>query len=295
MLTVSRSGILYTQRFSLEDGSVTLSVPIEEKHIPNLNIQVDLVGAAPRTSDQGEPMPDVPPRPAYASGQLDLNIPPLQRNLSLQVTPDQQELEPGGETILTVVLKDAGGQPVPEAELAVVVVDEAILALTNYQLADPISVFYSDRPSYLESLYSRASIVLIDPLALANTANARLATQEVSKNVEGQREYAMPAAAPMPTMAAAAQDQAATAPEPIRVRTNFNPLATFAPDVRTDSNGRSTGDDQITRQPDPIPDHGGRCRPRWQPLWHGRVQPGRSLAADGPPFSTPFPQFWRPF
>ena len=32
--------------------------------------------------------------------------------------------------------------PCSDAELAVVVVDEAILALTNYQLADPISIFY---------------------------------------------------------------------------------------------------------------------------------------------------------
>ena len=52
---------------------------------------------------------------------------------------------------LNVVLKDADGQPVADAELAVVVVDEAILALTNYQLPDPISVFYTDRPSDLSS------------------------------------------------------------------------------------------------------------------------------------------------
>ena len=31
------------------------------------------------------------------------------------------------------------------AELAVVVVDEAVLALTNYQLADPLSAFYQQR------------------------------------------------------------------------------------------------------------------------------------------------------
>ena len=55
-------------------------------------------------------------------------------------------LEPGGETTLTVKVKDAGGQPVSEAEVAVVVVDEAILALSNYQLADPLATFYTDRP-----------------------------------------------------------------------------------------------------------------------------------------------------
>ena len=144
-----------------------INIPIEEKHIPNLNIQVDLVGSAPRTDDQGETLDNVPPRPAYASGQLNLKIPPLQRTLSLQVTPDQSALEPGSETALNVIVKDAHGLPVPDAELAVVVVDEAILALTNYQLSDPLSVFYAERSSYLSSIYSRASIILADPQALA--------------------------------------------------------------------------------------------------------------------------------
>ncbi|MEO5887741.1 MAG: Ig-like domain-containing protein, partial [Anaerolineales bacterium] len=171
MLTVSRSGILYTTRFHVEDGSATLNIPIEEEHIPNLNIQVDLVGSAPRTDDQGEALANVPPRPAYAMAQLNLSIPPLQRTLSLQAVPDQSKLEPGGETTLTVTVKDANGLPVSDTELAVVVVDEAILALTNYQLSDPLNVFYADRPSYLESIYGRASIVLADPQLLARVAS----------------------------------------------------------------------------------------------------------------------------
>ncbi|MGD8633915.1 MAG: MG2 domain-containing protein, partial [Anaerolineales bacterium] len=36
LLTVARSGILYTQRFLIENGTITLKVPIEDKHIPNL-------------------------------------------------------------------------------------------------------------------------------------------------------------------------------------------------------------------------------------------------------------------
>ncbi|MCK4727026.1 MAG: hypothetical protein KAT29_14540, partial [Anaerolineales bacterium] len=42
MLTVTRSGVLYTERFQLEDGSYTLQIPISEEHIPNLHLQVDL-------------------------------------------------------------------------------------------------------------------------------------------------------------------------------------------------------------------------------------------------------------
>jgi alpha-2-macroglobulin len=236
LLTVSRSGILYTQRFRIEQDSITLQVPIEEKYTPNLSIQVDVNGATPRNSDQGKALPDIPPRPAFASGQLGLSIPPLQRQLSLLVTPEQSELEPGGETALDLVVKDANGEPVPNAELAVVVVDEAILALSNYQLADPLLTFYSYRPAGLSSLYGRASIVLADPQALAQSASLALERGAVAE-----------APAAMATMAPSATQMAAdagglapgAAPEPIRVRVDFNPLAVFAPQVRTDASGQA--------------------------------------------------------
>jgi uncharacterized protein YfaS (alpha-2-macroglobulin family) len=255
LLTVTRSGILYTERFRIDQGTLTLQVPIEEKHIPNLYVQVDVVGSAPRTDDEGEVLTDVPARPAYASGQLNLSIPPLQRTLALQVIPKETELEPGGETILDVVLKDADGAPVSGAELAVVVVDEAILALTNYQLADPISVFYQQRPSDLSSRYSRASIILIDPMALAEAAEvggelAVQATTALEKEMV-EEGYALPAAAPEDRALANGRGGGAAEPEPIRIRMDFNPLATFAPEVRTDVNGEArvevTLPDNLTR------------------------------------------------
>jgi len=236
MLTVTRSGILYTTRFQIENGSATLNIPIEEEYIPNLNIQVDLVGSAPRTDDQGELLKNVPPRPAYASGQLNLSIPPLQRTLALQVTPDQNKLEPGGETTLSVIVKDANGLPVPNAELAVVVVDEAILALTNYQLSDPLSVFYTDRPSFLTSIYGRGSIILADPQSLARETRQAYTSLEFGAGTAGGAPVATeaPAAAEAP-----GENNSANAQAPINIRSDFNPLATFAPTVRTGSNGEA--------------------------------------------------------
>ncbi len=239
LLTVSRSGILYTTRFQVEDGTATLRIPIEEEHIPNLNIQVDLAGSALRVDDKGETLKNVPPRPAFATGQLNLSIPPLKRTLSLQVTPEQNKLEPGGETTLTVIVKDANNEPVADAELAVVVVDEAILALTNYQLSDPLAVFYTDRPSYLSSIYGRASIVLADPQSFARDQQSSLRTQKDSAlNGFG---FPVPAAAPEATamMEMAAEMPPQPQQAPINVRSDFNPLATFAPVVRTGSNGEA--------------------------------------------------------
>lgn len=251
LLTVSRSGILYTERFRIEEDTTTLKVPIEDKHLPNLHIQVDVVGAAPRLDEKGDIITEVPPRPAYATGQLNLRIPPLQRTLSLQVSPRETELEPGGETTIDLVLTDAGGRPIAGAELAVVVVDEAILALSNYQLADPMAVFYRERPADLSSHYSRSSIVLADPQALAEAAETGsevVVEKEVQTTLMVEEAMEMPAAAPEED---AIGDRAGPEPTPIQMRTDFNPLATFAPTVRTDANGRAKVDvklpDNLTR------------------------------------------------
>ena len=241
LLTVNRDGLVYTERFSIEDSTYTLSIPIEEAHVPNLHIQVDVNGAAPRTGDQGEELPGVPPRPAFASGTLNLPVPPAQRTLALTVTPEQTELEPGGETTLDLRLVDATGAPVANAELAVVVVDEAILGLTGYQMADPLETFYSERQMDWMSIYARSSIVLANPMVFDQGAGGRaMATQAVMDKGEMDGAIEAPAAAaPEEAMEESARDMAtgAQTQEPIRMRIDFNPLAVFAPGVRTDADG----------------------------------------------------------
>ena len=178
-----------------------------------------------------------------------MSIPPRPRTLSLQVKPDQAQLEPGAETTLTVQVKDAFGQPVSDAELAVVVVDDAILALTNYQLADPLSIFYSARPAYLAAVYSRSSLILADPLVLAQqTANQGLARDGMSGAMPMATQTMLLEAAPAPAMKSAGEQAA-----PIQVRSDFNPLAAFAPTVRT-------GFDGSARVPVKLPDNLTRYR-----------------------------------
>ncbi|GAB4479371.1 MAG: MG2 domain-containing protein [Anaerolineales bacterium] len=232
LLTVSREGILISQRFQVdESGSAILRIPIEESHIPNLNVQVDLVGATPRSDAAGVPQPDQPPRPAYAVGSLTLNIPPLTRTLLVSVTPEQSQLEPGAETYVAIFVKDASGQPLANAEVAVVVVDEAILSLTQYQLGNPLVAFYPKRYSAMESRYGRASLILADPLALAREAS--------EKSIPMVFEALPPMATMMPRSPSMAADEAAEAAAPIPLRLDFNPLAVFAPTAQTDRAGKA--------------------------------------------------------
>ena len=87
LLTLRRSGLVTTERFVMTGPSYTLKIPIKEGYIPNLWAQVDLVGAAPRTDDAGQAKSDLPKRPAFATGELNLAVPPLQRALTRDCGP----------------------------------------------------------------------------------------------------------------------------------------------------------------------------------------------------------------
>jgi uncharacterized protein YfaS (alpha-2-macroglobulin family) len=253
LLTISRGGIVESRAFALDGNAATLEIPIEERYIPNVSIQVNVNGTAPRLDDKGQPLADGVLRPAYGSGSLDLSVPPLDRTLTVTVTPAAASLAPGESSSLALAVVDAAGQPVADAELAVVVVDEAVLALSNYQLTDPLTVFYASRSANLSSTYGRSSLVLANPESIPTGAGGMGGGGEVVAELAFN---AMPMAAPMATAAMAAPDGAMmrdvntlmipgmgeekAAPQPIGVRSNFNPLALFAPAVRTDAAGQAT-------------------------------------------------------
>jgi alpha-2-macroglobulin len=248
LMTVSRGGLLYSETFTVADGAATLRVPISEAHIPNLDVMVELVGAVARTDVAGQPIEGAPPRPAYATGQVGISIPPLSRELGVAVAARDEALAPGGETTIDVTVRDARGEPVDGAEVAVVVVDEAVLALTGYQLVDPLGVFYPQRWSRLYAQYGRATVVLANPDELpvsVDVATERVATEAMAVAGEAMPEeaamdMAVEAPAPMATAAVANVAGQPEAADPIEIRTDFNPLAVFAPEVVTGVGGQAT-------------------------------------------------------
>jgi hypothetical protein len=242
VLSLRRGGILRTERFHMSGASHTLRVKIEEGWTPNVHVQVDLVGAAPRTTDAGLPDPALPTRPAYATGSLNLTIPPRKRTLALSVTPREKAMEPGGATVLDVALRDAAGQPVAGGEVAVVVVDEAILSLTGYRVPDPLQAFYAERPSDVHAdSHLRAAVVLGRPQELSAESKDRLgALGGVASTMEQSAAFAL--ASPVPQSAPAAKmmrSRANEEPQPIRTRVDFNALALFAASLPTDAGGRA--------------------------------------------------------
>jgi uncharacterized protein YfaS (alpha-2-macroglobulin family) len=237
LLTLRRSGILRRERFRLTGSSHTLQLKLEEAWTPNVHMQVDLVGAAPR-GDAGGTRAKHAGRPAFAVGHLNLPVPPLERTLALEVKPREKALSPGGETVLDVALQDAAGKPAAGAEVAVVVVDEAVLSLTGYRLPDPVQVFYAPREEGVRDHHSRASVLLARPEDEAPQAEM-LEQAALPRGAGGAMPVPAPTpAAQAPNFAKAAREKK-EAPVPIRMRTDFSALALFAPSVLTDATGRA--------------------------------------------------------
>lgn len=246
VLTLRRSGIIKTERFTMKTSTHVLNVKLEDAHVPNLYVQVDLAGAAARQNDQGEIDPKLPKRPAYATGTLNLPVPAVERTLKVAALPKESALEPGAETSIAVTVNSADGQPVAGAEVAIVVVDESVLALSGHRIGNPLDAFYQARSPDARDYHNRAHVWLASPELLADADKA----EESRSRAPAERAYkaknGAPPGQPAPEAKMAMRSEAmadaessgAEANTPITLRTNFDALALFAPAAATDASGR---------------------------------------------------------
>ncbi|MGD9562291.1 MAG: alpha-2-macroglobulin family protein [Pyrinomonadaceae bacterium] len=270
VLTLRRDGIVKTERFSMKDSSITLKIPLDEKYLPNIHAQVDLVGAAERNADtpvrnEGEARKKdadksvrVPPRPAYASGNINLSISTASRKLAVSAEAKDKTLAPGGETKVNIEVKDNTGEPVANSEVAVVIVDEAVLALSGYSVSDPMSIFYTDRGTGTTDHHLRKDVLLGNPddvkpppppsSEVLNTSDASIITRQIQTLPTAGRATNLAKMSPGIAGVSGVREEAQA---PINLRENFDALAVWSPSVKTDSNGRATVDvklpDNLTR------------------------------------------------
>lgn len=237
VVTIRRSGLLSAERFTMNESSYTLRVPIAEAMTPNVAVQVDLVGSAMRVDDEGNALTNVPKRPAFASGEIKLEIPPVRRRLSITATPRETVLEPGAETVIDVAVKDASGRSVAGADTAVVVVDESVLTLAGYSLLDPLTYFYPEREANVDDYHLREKVILANPEEAMEGgggagggvmgAQSRLA---LSMGVVNTSNMSMSEVVTVTGSVPEGQ---------MSVRQNFNALAVFAASLATDARGQA--------------------------------------------------------
>lgn len=277
VLVIDRSGLVSQERFRIDRGVYVASIPIRDSDTPGFRVAVTTFGEAPRVDSEGIADKSLPPRPAYASGELQLTIRPDARTLKVLPSPAVDAIEPGSKTSISVAVTDAAGKPVKGAEVVLIAADEAVLALAGYQLPDPFEVFLSPRAQRVRMEDSRAHLVISgQPIrpptqALADEGPADDSARPAEEAAAGLSVEKAEAATPSPPSAGRTKDaqlsgkkrsmapgkadknqaQASKTQGPLKIRKSFDAMLAFRPTLLTGADGKTTVEvelpDSLTR------------------------------------------------
>jgi hypothetical protein len=145
LLTVRGAGVQETRRFRIEASSHDLRIPITDAHISGVSVRVDAVDAERGVN--------------FGFGEVRLTVPPHRRALDVSITPRDTLAAPGAETVIEVEVRDADGRIAADAEVALWMVDESILALGGYSVHDPLEIFYAQRHAYIQDQHTRRWVI----------------------------------------------------------------------------------------------------------------------------------------
>ncbi len=123
-VSLEGKGLYWTRIVKVKGGTATVEVPIESSHAPNVFLEAVFV--------KGDKL---------YRGSKKLKVPPVEKQIQVELTSSKPEFKPGEPALMNVVAKDFKGQPL-EAEFSVGVVDEAIYAIKREAQPDIVNVFY---------------------------------------------------------------------------------------------------------------------------------------------------------
>jgi uncharacterized protein YfaS (alpha-2-macroglobulin family) len=249
IVMLQRDGVRSSEHLHIENATHTLKLPIDGSFAPNVDVTVSLAGKRTVADQTGEV-------PAFASGTVSLPIVLQDKRLTVAIGKDADEVEPGSTSKLYVSVKGANNAPLAKAEVAVVVVDEAVLALSQHELGDPLEAFFPQVPGNVSNYATRPFVMLHDKTSdrvqeqSAATSNKAGGSRHARNGrAAGGLAYA---AAPMAADASAegAVGAASAMPTPT-LRKDLSPIALFAPALITDQGGVARVDlklpDDLTR------------------------------------------------
>ncbi|HEY9718084.1 MAG TPA: alpha-2-macroglobulin family protein [Trichormus sp.] len=243
MLFVSNLGVLKTIPVSIAEGEAQLTLPITDACLSQVTLSLTV------------PVPNEAPLAAVTS----IQVLPSPHGIALELKPAVAVTEPRATTSFDVKATSSDGKPVADAQVAVAVVDDNILALSDFRWHDPLAVFYESSGGTYEPLNSAQTLIPLVParrqLAAFGGQTGQLAALssvdrygffgprdtnmfQVEPTMVDERHY---------TSGRDERHQRFNTAIPsvprreksIELRSDLNPLAYFNPNVRTDTNGQA--------------------------------------------------------
>lgn len=193
IFTLEQGGLLSHQVLRLDEAAKVFEVPILAGHAPHVHATVTLlpIGGGEERTD-------------WKIGAIRLPVAMDDVRLSAELRSDKPTYEPREEVTITIDVKD-GRKAVADAEIALAVVDEGILRMTNFHAADPAAALRPGQP-------------------------LRFAVSDTRDRLAALLQHSQ-------TPGDGAGDGSSTTNN---ARKNFVQTAFWKPDLRTDSQGRAT-------------------------------------------------------
>lgn len=231
MLLVERESVLDVVPLTVKEHSAKISLKIRNTFAPGCKIYAIVLGSNAR----------------IYQGDQALTVKTDRLDLHLVAVAGEKSYQPGKSVGVKFTLRDSSGKPVPEARIAIAVVDEALLALTNYAWKNPLETFFEIPTHYDQTLYYLPTMNVDDKKPSREDYLNDGVRYEPSPSSQELSSLPPPSALPPPPLpsmsggqgrpGSAADSFGETAQPHVTVRSDFSALAYFNPKIVTDKDG----------------------------------------------------------
>ncbi|HEY4059946.1 MAG TPA: alpha-2-macroglobulin family protein, partial [Kofleriaceae bacterium] len=224
-VTIARNGMISQQMVALTKPSTMIDVPIEMSQMPGIHLIVDRWSIRTHTRP-GSTLP----LPHYDHEEVSLPIDTSEARLNMVTKPDKPLVGPGEVAGFEVRVKH-GMKPVANAEVALFVVDEGVLAVSGRSFADPLEPFLTEY-GHMTGTVATLDLVRDQGPELKGTPGMALyhlgSIGTIGHGSGTGSGYGM---------GGGRGELRGRSPDVIKSRKDFRPNALFAPLLHTDANG----------------------------------------------------------
>jgi uncharacterized protein YfaS (alpha-2-macroglobulin family) len=155
---VVRGGVLYASHQIVKGSAPQIKFTVTQAMLPNAAIEGVLIRRGPSLAHGVPRSLDQLARIGFAAFTTNLDG----KTLKIGIVPAQPSPAPGASQTVRLHLKDGQGRPV-RGQLAVMVVNEAVLQLTGYRPPDLVQMVYAEQPISTRWADSRSDVSLAEP------------------------------------------------------------------------------------------------------------------------------------
>ncbi|MGE0545775.1 MAG: alpha-2-macroglobulin family protein [Kofleriaceae bacterium] len=229
IVSIARQGIISQRRLELASAVTAFELPIEPSFITNVHVLVD------RWGDRSDKNPgSTLSLPDHTHAELDVPVDVDSARLEMIAKARAPIVQPGGSATFDVEVRH-DGKPVAGAEVALLAIDEGVLALSDKHHGDPLAPFYEPVEEGTRSV-STLSAIEDDGAHLAGPPGVK------RYRLEGQPGWGVLGRGGYGTggggygLGGGSSGSAGA----IAARNDFRPTAVFSPTLITDAAGRAT-------------------------------------------------------